>query len=274
METRISLENKKTEGGCLTSLALNVCFVTSNLMLDHSAIACLHRHSQPQSHEPVMLYTKVSPPPVQSAINRGREARGSHCNEIKPNQPQFPVFYWALFQFLSCISIYIRMILSVAAACWVHVGTLCENNVKYLCVCMLCPHFEPLQGTTHLPKMCSWWWQNKRDAVTKPPNSGIPHFAPWLFRMTPVCCHQQKSDTYPHCTSVVQQHCWTWMCQKAYWHSYCGCTACTTAHARRKASGNMQSGRCPFCLDMLLILTVYILRVCWTTSPMPALRLH
>ena len=93
METRISLENKKTEGGCLTSLALNVCFVTSNLMLDHSAIACLHRHSQPQSHEPVMLYTKVSPPPVQSAINRGREARGSHCNEIKPNQPQFPVFY-------------------------------------------------------------------------------------------------------------------------------------------------------------------------------------
>lgn len=65
---------KKTEGGCRPPLPLNVCFVTSDLMLDHSTIGRLPRHSRPQLHEPLMLYTKVSPPPIQSAINRGRGA--------------------------------------------------------------------------------------------------------------------------------------------------------------------------------------------------------
>lgn len=73
MEACICQENKKL-GGCLPPLLLNVCFVTSDLMLDHSTIGRLPRHLRPQLHEPVMLYTKVSPPPIQSAINRGREA--------------------------------------------------------------------------------------------------------------------------------------------------------------------------------------------------------
>lgn len=41
-----------------------------------------------------VVYMKASPPLSQGAINRGREASGSQCNGIKPNQPQLPVFYW------------------------------------------------------------------------------------------------------------------------------------------------------------------------------------
>lgn len=134
----------ENEGGCLHRSLAIVYFVTSNLMQDLSAIGRVPCHSRPQLHEPVMSYTKVSPPPIQGAINRGREASGSQCNEIKPNQPQLPVFYWALFQFPFCISICIRKILSVAAsACWVHAGTLCEHNVKDLCMCVMSSFWTP-----------------------------------------------------------------------------------------------------------------------------------
>lgn len=109
------------------------------------------------------VYMKASPPPFQGAINRGREASGSQCNEIKPNQPQLPVFYWALFQFPSCVSICIRKILSVAAsACYTASvwGTLCEFKVRDLCVYVcVASSFCTLQGMAHLLKMCSWWCQ-------------------------------------------------------------------------------------------------------------------
>lgn len=103
-----------------------------------------------------VVHIKAGPPPSQGAINREREASGTQCNEIKPNQPQLPVFYWASvqsFQFLLCISICIRNILSIGCLCvldrLVHGGTLCismwvcenvcekaarvKDNVKYLC---------------------------------------------------------------------------------------------------------------------------------------------
>lgn len=142
----------KNEAGCLPPSLEIAYFVISNLMQDQPVIGHGPCHLRPQFREPVMLYTKISPPPIQRAINRGR-ASGSQCNEIKPNQPELPVFYWALFQFPFGISICIRKILSVAAAaaaCWVHVGTLCEHNVKDLCMCVMSSFWTP-QGMTRLP---------------------------------------------------------------------------------------------------------------------------
>lgn len=46
----------------------------------------------------------------------GIEASSCQCNEIKPDQPELPVFYWTLFQFPFCFSICIRKILKVAAS--------------------------------------------------------------------------------------------------------------------------------------------------------------
>lgn len=50
-----------------------VYFVISNLTQDPSAIGRVARRSRPHLCEPVMLYTKVGPPPIQGAINRGAE---------------------------------------------------------------------------------------------------------------------------------------------------------------------------------------------------------
>lgn len=46
----------------------------------------------------------------------------------------------------------------------------------------------------------------------------------------------------------------------AYWHGYGGRASRAEARARRKASGDMRSGRRPFCLDVLLILTARLRR--------------
>lgn len=85
---------------------------------------------------------------------------------------------------------------------------------------------------------------------------------PDFSRTRPVCRHQRKSDTYPHCASVAQPPRWIWICQRRARRRIGTATVAARlaqkAHARREASGDMRRGRHPFRLDMLLILTAQI----------------
>lgn len=92
------VEGEETEGGCLRTSPPIVHFVISNLtpepVCDWPRPPATRPPPPQDSSEPAMLRTKVGPPPIQAAINRGAEKpRGSQCNEIRPNQPRLAVFY-------------------------------------------------------------------------------------------------------------------------------------------------------------------------------------
>lgn len=90
--------------------------------------------------------------------------------------------------------------------------------------------------------------------------------------MRPVCSHQRNSDTSPHCKRVVRRRLWIWRRRRHVWRRIGTATVAARlarggegARVRRKASGDMRSGRRPFCLDMLLTLTARLRRFrgCW-----------
>lgn len=105
----------------------------------------------------------------------------------------------------------------------------------------------------------------------------FPHSASWLFQEFPHYACEAPSvaasgkvivnhSAQHSCTAFVES--WSEKGRQRaalaqlLWLKVCAwaCT-CANAFVRRKVSGDMQSGRHPFCLDILLILTAHIPRL-------------